>query len=164
MMTGSEIRLRKMPVQKPGLSKQDYSTPHEFIEAVRSRFNIRRFEYDLAATAGNSKGCLYFDANQNGLAQNWSRLKGDLWLNPPFGDIGSWAEKCSEYKGSGRIFFLTPASVGANWFNRYVWTSAAVYALNGRLSFDGKAPFPKDCMLSVFERKPVTKFEVWRWR
>ncbi len=31
---------RPMPAQKPGLSKQDYGTPPEFILAVMKRFRI----------------------------------------------------------------------------------------------------------------------------
>ena len=37
-------------------------------------------------------------------------------------------------------------------------------ALQGRLSFDGKAPFPKDCMLSVYGTGQRKEFEVWDWR
>jgi len=83
--------VRKMPKQKPGLSKQDYATPPEFIAAVKKRFGITRFDLDLAAVTENTVakeffgppfevepiqtshgGCLAHDS----LAQDWSRLKG----------------------------------------------------------------------------------------
>jgi hypothetical protein len=38
-----------------------------------------------------------------------------------------------------------------------------VLGLNGRLTFKGTtAPYPKDCMLSVFGVEPG--FDVWSWR
>lgn len=40
---------RTMPAQKPGRSKQDYSTPAAFISAVKSQFQTGPFAYDLAA-------------------------------------------------------------------------------------------------------------------
>ncbi len=64
----------------------------------------------------------------------------------------------------GQIFFLTPASVGATWFAEHVHGKAAVVALHGRLSFDGIAPYPKDCMVSVFGSVLQVGFYVWDWR
>jgi hypothetical protein len=61
-----------------------------------------------------------------------------------------------------RIFFLVPAGVGANWFARHVDKKALVLFLNGRLSFDGIAPYPKDCILACYGLKPG--YEVWPWR
>jgi hypothetical protein len=42
-----------------------------------------------------------------------------------------------------------------------------VLFLNGRPSFDGVAPFPKDCMLVLFngaQRNRIFSTEVWQWR
>jgi phage N-6-adenine-methyltransferase len=160
---------RKMPAQKPGRSIQTYGTPPEFIAAVKRRFGVREFYYDLAASSENSKGRYHFCEEENSLAQDWTKHKTrQLWLNPPFGNIQPWAQKCNMFASvasnhGGRIFFLTPASIGANWFADHVWGPLArVIALQGRLSFDGIAPYPKDCMLSVFGAKPA--FEVWDWR
>jgi phage N-6-adenine-methyltransferase len=166
-----------MPAQKPGLSKQDYATPIEFIDAVRRRFRIRAFTYDLAASTENTQAKHFFCEEENSLKQDWTKLSGPLWLNPPFGHIEPWAEKCKiSTRTRGRtIYFLTPASVGASWFARHVWREcnhAGVLALEGRLSFDGKAPYPKDCCLTVFqEGMSLTafgfdhkRFDVWPWR
>jgi phage N-6-adenine-methyltransferase len=157
----------KVPQQKPGRSKQDYATPPEFIDAVKRKFSIGVydygcFDYDLAASKKNSQGNLHFNAEEDSLKQNWGRLLGECWLNPPFANIAPWAEKCARSASpSRRIFFLTPASIGSNWFVKHVWGKACVYFLQGRLSFDGVAPYPKDCILSVF---PGTGAEVWDWR
>ena len=40
-----------MPAQKPGSSKQDYSTPRAFLDAVEKRFG--RIKWDLAAHERN---------------------------------------------------------------------------------------------------------------
>jgi phage N-6-adenine-methyltransferase len=168
---------RVMPAQKPGRSIQNYGTPPEFILAVKRRFRIKDFEYDLAAEAENTKAEYFYDEEEDSLKQHWETLVGPLWLNPPFGHIEPWAEKCKiSTRTRGRaIYFLTPASVGASWFARHVWRDcnhAGVLALEGRLSFDGKAPYPKDCCLTVFRAGLSLKqfgfdherFDVWDWR
>lgn len=152
-----------------GQSKQDYATPKEFIAAVENKFG--KLVFDLAATKDNSVcGLNYFGADStfgiDSFEQDWTKLKGLLWLNPPFDNIAPWAEKCRETYLAGKysrtILLLTPASIGSNWFKDCVWQRARVFALNGRLCFDGKAPYPKDCMLSVFGLPPG--FEVWKWK
>ena len=45
----------------------------------------------------------------------------------------------------------------------HVHGKARVLALSSRLSFDGKAPYPKDLMLSVYTCG-WHGFEVWDWR
>lgn len=167
---------RKMPVQKPGLSVQNYSTPADLILAIKRRFIPmlpQAFDYDLAAEPENAKAVHFFTEEEDSLKQEWP--PGNLWLNPPFENIGPWAKKCAQYVRSpwkkwGRVFFLTPASVGSRWFADHVWCNAAVYALVGRPSFDSKGPYPKDCMLSVFDRSAAFLkwecgvFEPWDWR
>jgi phage N-6-adenine-methyltransferase len=174
---------RKMPKQKPGLSKQDYATPPEFIAAVKKRFGIAHFAWDLAATEENAVDGLgekslrcYYGPDQetpwyrNALSLDCSwNLHGDLWLNPPYSHIEPWANKCAESTpwrhprvGNRRIFFLAPAAVGSNWFARHVDGKALVLLLNGRISFDGKAPYPKDTILACYGLKPG--YAVWRWK
>jgi phage N-6-adenine-methyltransferase len=162
-------RPRKMPAQKPGMSEQSVSTPGNFLQAVHSRWGFDRFDYDLAAEIENAKAEHFFQKEQDALAFDWTQIDGNLWLNPEFGDIDTWAKKCAlsapYIEGQisrRRIFFLTPASVGANWFAEWVWGRARVIALNGRLTFDGHdQAYPKDCCLSVFGERPG--FEVWKW-
>lgn len=153
-----------MPVQKPGLSKQDYETPPEFIAAVKNRLGISEFRIDLAADPFNTKAPEWIGEETNSLECNWTYLAGWAWLNPPYGNIAPWAKKCSE---SGiKIAFLVPAAVGSNWFRDYVDGKALVLLLNGRLSFDGIAPYPKDCILCLYgaELYGESGYEVWDWR
>jgi phage N-6-adenine-methyltransferase len=171
----SSAALRRMPAQKPGRSIQTYATPPEFIEAVKRRFKIKQFDYDLAASQENAKAKHFFCEEEDSLKQDWHKLGGSLWLNPPFGRIEPWAKKCLDAgRGNARtIYFLTPASVGSNWWrdcidapmqHGYADVAVASLFLNGRLCFDGKAGFPKDCAMTLFGPSGVSGYEVWDWR
>ena len=160
-----------MPAQKPGKSKQDYSTPKDFIDAVEKLFGP--LAWDLACGETNNKAPNFYTEEDDSLSQDWTKLEGNLWLNPPFGKIAPWAKKCASSISCGkRILLLTPASVGSNWFRDYVYDKAlTVFALNPRLSFDGKAPFPKDCILSIYSEKDdeygmgnTLGFKIWTWK
>lgn len=143
-----------------GKSKQDYATPREFMRAVVARFGLLSF--DLAASPHNAKNPNYFTEADDSLSKKWHEIRGLLWLNPPFDKIAPWAAKCEAESARGaKILFLTPASIGSNWFANSVHQKALVLFLQGRISFDGIAPYPKDCMLSCFGFTPG--FEVWRW-
>jgi len=152
-------------------SRQDYGTPQEFITAVERRFGP--IVFDLAAHAGNRKSPYYYAPEPDpaavavdALAQQWHNAVpcGTLaWLNPPFSDIAPWARKCAVESSLGaRIALLVPAAVGANWFRDHVAAHAAIYLLNGRLSFDGKNVYPKDCLLAVYGETPGAC--IWDWR
>jgi phage N-6-adenine-methyltransferase len=164
-----------------GSSKQDYETPEVLLSAVRKKFGVKRFTWDLAATSENAKARLFFTESQDSLKQDWSALTGDLWLNPPFSDIEPWAAKCAHaarvwlskpfdcVEGrvvhSPRIFFLVPAAVGSNWHARNVDGQARVLFLNGRVPFMKDQPtwgYPKDVYLAVHGERPG--YECWRWR
>jgi len=148
-----------MPVQRPGQSKQDYGTPANLMRAVALKFGTPA--WDLAASVENAKAENFLTAAQDSLTADWRSLPGLKWLNPPFGNIAPWAEKCAR---GGQILLLTPASVGANWFRDHVHLKAFIYFLNGRLTFEGcRDPYPKDCMLSAFGFGR-TGYDVWDWR
>ncbi len=160
-------RIGTEPIQKPGKSKQDYGTPPAFLEAVVMRFGA--IKADLAATHANRVVTDFYGESDAGgsLVQPWAKdhPEGNLWLNPPFGDIDPWAEKCAaeSAKRNGLILFLTPASIGCGWFARHVLGKAIVLGISPRLSFVGTtAPYPKDLMLSVFGYG-FHGFDAWRW-
>lgn len=102
--------------------------------------------------------------------QDWSKCaRGDeiLWLNCEFGDCAEWAAECvrqSRNKGV-RILLLTPASVGSNWARDIIFPHAEIVTiLSGRISFAHGAPFPKDCMLSLFTGDAPQDLCIWDWR
>lgn len=158
-----------MPAQNPGHSRQDYETPPDFLEAVEHRFGP--ITIDLACRTDNAKAPsgYYFDQDINSLEQPWACDIGSGvgFLNPPFGDIAPWAERCA-IEGAklktGRIVMLTPASIGSNWFAEHVHGKAYVIGLSPRLVFIGaKDAYPKDLCVSVYGGG-VRGFDVWRWR
>lgn len=160
---------RTMPAQKPTESKQDYGTPWEFIHAVEERFG--RLDVDLAGTKKNKKAPIVYslEDGQDSLTIPWADKRDDQkWLNPPFDNIGAFAAKCA-LEGAklrrGRIFFLTPASIGSVWFATHVKPHAYVLGLSPRLIFEGEAQgYPKDLMLSIFGAGVLPGFGTWRWK
>jgi phage N-6-adenine-methyltransferase len=158
---------RQMPAQKPGRSVQVVETPWELIDAIESRWGAITF--DLAATAQNCKVRHFpemrFGPEEDSLTREWTSLLGNLWLNPPFGGIEPWAKKCFVSLGpERRIFFLVPASVGSNWWAKWVHEKAAVKFLGPRVTFVGHTQgYPKDLALCIYsDEKPG--YECWRWK
>lgn len=154
------------PRQKPGQSKQDYETPPDFISAVERRFG--RITFDLAASPHNAKA-KYFFALENGvdaLRQDWSdpKLGCVRWLNPPFANIGPWAEKCAACRWlPAWTLLLTPASIGSLWYARHVLRRAHVDGIS-RMVFVGETQsYPKDLSLSAFGFG-VSGHGFWQWR
>ena len=165
----------RMPEQKPGRSEQVVVTPWALIDAVERRFGA--IVFDLAASKGNARvrageHC-YFGQEQNSLGQHWANLRGNLWLNPPYGKtdeaphgIADWASKCAESAKFGdprKIPLLIPAGVGSNWFANHIYKKALVLFLQGRVTFEGHTQcYPKDLMICCYGEKPG--IEVWDWR
>ena len=164
------------PKQKPGLSKQDYSTPCEFIDAVLYKLQIPYFECDLAASEDNTAAQMFYSEKDNSLDPKNSWVFGGhkwCWLNPPFSNIQPWVEKASKEANKGAsIAMLVPASVGSNWWCTWVEPYAYQSYLNGRLCFipnwkelGFKLPplYPKDCALLLYTPWGFRGHEIWRW-
>jgi site-specific DNA-methyltransferase (adenine-specific) len=160
---------RVMPRQKPGRSQQDCATPDDLIHAVELRFG--KIAFDLAALRETSRGADYFGPDhhdptkRDALTNDWPR-KGLNWLNPPYGDISTWAQKCCQQQAAGvdKILFLVPSSTGANWFQDLVFDKAQVLWLRGRLTFKGHdTPYPKDCILAYYH-PGVSGNACWDWK
>jgi hypothetical protein len=158
-----------MPTQKPHRSKQDYGTPPELLAAVRGQFG--EIGFDLAAHERNHVAPVWYGPGgvaPNALVECWSDIEvpGLRWCNPPFATIARWAERCSvEFAFGVRIALLVPASVGSEWYAEYVEPYARVFALRPRVTFVGCCdPYPKDCILAVYDRAFGPSFGTWRWR
>lgn len=159
-----------MPRQKPHRSRQDYGTPPELFAAIERRFGTAT--WDVAATADNTLVADRFFSvgGIDALTDDWSlrfTRRDLLFLNPEFGGIGpTWAPLVARWTRKLpwlRVIMLTPASIGSEWFQRFVHRKAMVLGLSPRLHFVGADdPYPKDCMLSCFGFG-VTGFDVWRW-
>jgi phage N-6-adenine-methyltransferase len=147
------------------MSRQDYETPDDFFELVQKKFCVK-FTWDLAASKANTKCEKFLSRKDDSLSMNWNALRGNLWLNPPFENIRPWAKKCSETKlhGWNNIFLLVPASVGTDWFIRYVYNFASVHPLFPRIAFKGQTQgINRDMMLCIYGRGEKS-FSPWVWK
>lgn len=169
------LQIMSMPKQQPAISKQDYRTPQEFLGQVKKLLKIDKFTFDFAADCYNYVSPSYYTEQQDALVQDWSytTTNGWGWLNPPYRKIEPWAAKCDFYNEPSyedlydgeRIAFLVPASVGSNWFKKYIYGKHLTLALNGRLAFIPDKPswlYPKDLMLVLFGLP--WDFKVWDWK
>ncbi len=151
------------PTIRRGRSNQDVGTDPLFMDAVVRRFG--EIDFDLAASKENAKSSLFYTKQDDSLTKNWNQIRGSLWLNPPFDNIGPWAKKCLDSSCyESNILLLVPASVGSNWFRDYVWNRSYVMFLNGRLTFEGQTqPYPKDCLLAYYG-SGIAGSEIWNWK
>jgi hypothetical protein len=90
--------------------------------------------------------------------------RAHLWLNCEFSDITPWAARCmAESREGANVTLLTPMTT-ANWFRDYIAGEADAYPLSGRLSFDGKNVFPKDCLISRYDESSGGDMFLWDWQ
>lgn len=163
---------KKVPQQKPGKSEQTVCTPPDFIAAVKKRFGITEFAWDLAASKENSlAGDYYYDEEMDSLSQPWALLHHQEqanwnWCNPPYSKLAPWVHKAWLERHLGaQTLMLLPAAPGANWWREWVHGKAYVTYLNGRLTFVGhKTPYPKDLALLVYAPHVEGGECVWRWK
>lgn len=155
------------PTIRRHVSKQDYRTEVAFLQTVRERLGIVDFTIDLAADRRNRVTREYFSKTNSALDhRTWHRFTfgGWGWLNPPFGNIDPWAERCARTAlHAGKVAFLVPAAVGSNWWRDYVHGHALVLLLNGRITFQGETHgYPKDLCLCLYGEQPA--YEIWTWK
>jgi len=93
------------------------ATPPEWFAEMHARFS---FTLDAAASSENHKLPRFFDRMTNGLAQSWDRER--VWCNPPFSDLGSWAQKAwQETHHAPLIVLLVPANrTEQEWWHQYI--------------------------------------------
>jgi phage N-6-adenine-methyltransferase len=145
------IASKNIPSQGLDLKQGVYRTDPAFMAVIKEKYRIIG---DLAADDDNYQSPLYLTDKEDSLSVDWKEFyeicrnsEGDgwLWLNPPYDNIGKWAEKCAKASAEGvKILFLVPAAVGSNWYAKYVEDFASVDFLNGRLVFEFL--YPEDYM------------------
>jgi hypothetical protein len=90
--------------------------------------------------------------------------RGLLYLNCEFNDITPWAKRFFEEMQKGANGLLLTPMTTANWFRDYIAGKADCYMLSGRLSFDGKNVFPKDCCISWYHPEAKGSLKLWNWQ
>lgn len=128
--------------------KMDWTTPKEFYNLYNA---IYKFNTDLACTSINclAPRGMYYDKGIDSLSENWEKLKGWSWCNPPYGrELKLWVRKAYESSLKGaNIIMLIPSRTDTSYWHDYIFNKENVEVdfIRGRLKFgEGKnsAPFP----------------------
>lgn len=134
-------------------SKTDnWATPQSFFDELNKEFN---FNLDACADEYNHKCELYFNKEQNGLAQSWGGY--NVFCNPPYGkDICKWVEKAynEAQKDNTLVVMLIPARTDTKYFHNFIYHKAEIRFIKGRLKFGNSknsAPFPS--MVVIFKKE-----------
>ena len=141
-------------------SRQDWTTPQYLSDKLNKEFN---FNYDLAASAENTKCKKFYSKENDGLKQNWN---GVCWLNPPYGDKTSkmvdWIKESynqTQKNENLTVVMLIPARTNCKWWDNYIMKSAEVRFIIGRPKFgDSKHGLPQPLAIVVFKKSDETKF------
>ena len=86
----------------------------------------------------------YAAPSQDGIEEAWG---GRVFVNPPFADLGAWAEACRRANATRgcEVILLLPARTDTAYWHDHVTTAQAVCLWRGRMRFVGApaaAPFP----------------------
>ncbi len=161
-----------MPAQKPGRSRQDYCTPPSLLDAIKKEWDIEDFDWDLAASKDNRVCTGYYSKEDDALTKSWKLGNSWNWCNPPFGDIEPWVAKAytESMTNNANTIVLVPASVGSNWWAKWVHKMCPViYFMNGRITFVGATdPYPKDTALLFYdayspEESETGYYKIWKF-
>lgn len=159
------------------MTKQNYRTPPDFLQALCRRFQIQRFDFDLACSAHDKVAPFGFEYPlTNAFDVNWKEELEPHWvsyINPTFNVAGKWAEKCATSERT--IIGLYPASVSTVWFRQFVHQQARVIFIQPRLYFlnpDGTpitnekgdpAPIDRDCMIIAWRTALEPGYDCEDW-
>lgn len=142
---------------------QDWETPLWLFNLLDREF---RFTLDVCANENNALCDEYYDEELDGLNQKWY---GQSWCNPPYHQVGRWAEKAfnEAKKGNCTAVLL----VAARTDTRYFWNFlrfGEIRFLPGRLKFGlpggtrYSAPFPSAVV--IFDQDFPAKTVYWNVR
>lgn len=137
-----------MSIRPPSVSRQDWATPPEVLAIVR---RLGEIGLDPCSNAHSIVGAKVEWRKHNppggSLGLPWAGY-GLVYVNPPYGRGGVtklWVEKASREAHLGaELVLLVPASVGTDWFRRYILgipgspehaAAAALYIWPGRIKF-----------------------------
>lgn len=132
----------------------EWETPQELFDDLNK---VWGFELDVCATRYNRKCKLFFDKEQDGLAQEW---KGTCWMNPPYakGIIDRWVAKAVSETRAERcvvVVALLPVRTDTRWWHEHIEGNPDVYVEfhSKRTRFKGakhNAPFAT-CIVYFFQ-------------
>jgi len=131
----------------PAAKSEDWRTPPEVVHLVRQALGGRINLDPCASREGEPLADTNFIGppdGVDGLSAGWS---GTVYVNPPFGSLRHWVEKCQREHEEhlAEIVLLMPARTDTNAWHRHVSTASAICLWKGRMTFVGaeaSCPFP----------------------
>lgn len=120
----------------------EWATPQWLFDQLDAEFH---FTLDPCSTDENTKCEKHYTKEQDGLAQDWSGET--VFCNPPYGrELPRWIQKCAMSAGGGAtVVLLIPARTDTKAFHEYIYGTAEIRFIKGRVRFGGakyNAPFP----------------------
>jgi phage N-6-adenine-methyltransferase len=130
-----------------------FATPPWLFNSLDREF---KFTHDLAALPANALCERYFTPEHDALAQDWHRLEGWLWLNPPYSPLKPWIRKAQAENDLGaKIVVLCPPIVTTRYFQEHL--PSEIRFIVGRIPFalngvEMKSNTNDSCLL-IYDRK-----------
>jgi len=136
----------------------EYSTPMDIFEPLKEEFEI---EFDICASSENHKCDLYFTKEDDCLTKDWGDIKGNIWMNPPWGkQMQKFVRKALEESKKGKtIVCLLPVRSNTKWWHEtIIETKMEVRFLRGEIKFNG---LPRGlwlpCAIVIFRSLPLAQ-------
>lgn len=146
-------------------SSNEFGTPKEIWDTLNKEFN---FTFDLASQTHNKKteNAFCIDRGEDSLKQDWHKIGGYLWLNPPYKPLRPWIEKAQREADLGaKIVMLIPPIITTHYFQNRLPNEIRLIA--GRIKFINETGKPMksnahDSCILVFDNERPFKVEFIR--
>jgi phage N-6-adenine-methyltransferase len=142
-----------MPFEEAGHTYEagddEHDTPLDFFEPMAKA--LGGFDLDPSASPTSNLADRNVTKEEDGMSIDWT---GDVWLNPPYSEVGEWMEYAKRQYRMGNcrsIVALVYARTGTRWFHNHARNAAVQCFVKGRLTFgDGEYSAPAPSMVLVW--------------
>jgi len=111
------------------MSRQDWRTPPSVFHRLEEKWGP--FDLDAATDGMRNSMCLQWRTPADGPPSS-HRWDGNVFVNPPFADIGPWVSRAIIHPGT--VVMLAPAQPCSAWF-RYAIMFSALLIPDRRIHF-----------------------------
>jgi phage N-6-adenine-methyltransferase len=117
----------------------DWSTPPDVIETIKTKLEIPAFDLDPCCRVATAKAPAYYslaEEGMNGLELPWF---GTVYVNMPYSNPKPWVEKAiaEARAGNAESVLLLPADISTEWWRYLVVPYSFQYVWPGRIKFLG---------------------------
>jgi len=136
-----------MPFEEAGHSFEpgddEHDTPESFFQPLHDI--LGGFDLDPSASDTSDLADRNVTKDEDGMSMDWW---GDVWLNPPYSEVGDWLDYGERQVAAGNVENLVArvyARTGTQWFHNYATKADTLCFVEGRLTFggaDNSAPAP----------------------